>query len=73
MKLFTKENIRFVTKTEMLIGEEIAQNLPQHLMDNLWQRVGVVVDKGVYENNQYILGIVKLLESKLGKVILLIN
>jgi len=73
VKLFTKENIRFVTKTEMLIGEEIAQNLPQHLMDNLWQRVGVVVDKGVYENNQYILGIVKLLESKMGKVILLIN
>lgn len=73
MKNFSKDNVRFVFKTELLIGNEIAQDLPKHLGDNSWSNIGVVVDKGVYENNNYVSELVTLLEQQMNQVILLIN
>ena len=55
MKIFSKDNVRFVFKTDLLIGNEIAQTLPKHLGDNFWNNIAVVVDKGDYENNNYVI------------------
>lgn len=73
MKNYLEEKIRFVIKTEMLIGDEIARDLPKHLKSYFWNEIGLVVDKGLYENNIYVKDIIELLHKGLKRVILLIN
>ena len=73
MKDYKKENIRFVMKTELVVGEGSAKGLPELLKTNGWERIGLVIDKGLYDNNNYIKEIATLLEKSLGRFILLIN
>lgn len=73
MKDYLKETIRFVMKTELIAGEKAAKDIPAHLKSHSWKKTGVVIDKGLYENNEYAKEIVELLENKLDQVILLIN
>ena len=73
MKDYLAENIRFVMKTELLIGDGIARELPVHLKSRSWRRIGLVIDKGLYDGNAYSKEIVKLLESELERVVLLVN
>jgi len=73
MKDYLKETIRFVMKTELLAGEGVSQNLPSILKSRNWVKTGVVVDKGLYENNDYAKEIVELLENKLDQVVFLVN
>jgi len=73
MKDYLKENIRFIMKTELLVGNGIAQDLPKQLQSRSWEKIGLVVDKGLYDNNDYAKEIIELLENKLDEVVLLIS
>jgi alcohol dehydrogenase len=73
MKDHLKENIRFVMKTDLRAGERSASGLPELLGANSRERIGLVIDKGLYDNNDYCQEIATLLNDSLGQVVLLIN
>ena len=73
MKDYLKEQMRFVVKTELFIGNESARDLPTKLKDKQWNKIGLVVDQGLYKNNSYTKEIIELLQSSLEQVVLLIN
>ncbi len=73
MRDYLKEKIRFVMRTEILIGDGIAKDLPKHLRENCWNKIGLVVDKGLYEKNDYVKEIIEILHAQLKQVILLIS
>lgn len=73
MKDYLKENIRFVMKTELILGDGSAKQLPAHLKSRSWGRIGLVIDRGLYDGNNYAREIVELLESSLERVVLLVN
>ncbi len=73
MKDYQIENIRFVMKTELLVGKGIAGELPAQLKSHSWGRIGLVIDKGLYDGNNYAREIVALLENSLERVVLLVN
>jgi len=73
MKDYSKENIRFIMRTEMLVGEGIAKDLSKHLKVNAWNKIGLVIDKGLFENNQYVINVVENLKSNLTDVVLFLN
>ncbi|HOE16856.1 MAG TPA: iron-containing alcohol dehydrogenase [Syntrophorhabdaceae bacterium] len=73
MKDYLRENIRFIVRTEMLVGNEIAKELPNRLKDLEMGRAGLVIDSGLYENNSYARDIIELLKVRLEKVILLVS
>ncbi len=73
MKDYLTEKIRFVMKTELIVGEGSATGLPEQLKANSWNRIGLVVDKGLYDNNNYVKEIISLLEGSLERVVLLVN
>ncbi|KAF0135220.1 MAG: alcohol dehydrogenase [Candidatus Saganbacteria bacterium] len=73
MKDFSNENIRFVMKTEMLVGDGITKDLSKHLKANSWGKVGLVIDKGLFEKNQYVVKILEDLKSNLAEVVLFLN
>jgi alcohol dehydrogenase class IV len=70
MKDYLKENIRFIMRTELFSGVRIAKNLPQHLKNNSWSKIGLVVDKGLADNNSYTGEIIDILKKDLDLVIL---
>jgi alcohol dehydrogenase class IV len=70
MKDYTKEDIRFVMKTEMIVGQGSAKNLPKMLRDRGWPRVAIVVDSGVLKHNPYAQEIVEILTKNLDTAIL---
>lgn len=72
MKDFLTEDIRFILRTEMKVGDGISEQLSGHLKDNGWTRAGVVVDKGLYENNDYAVKIVEQLGQGLSEIVLLV-
>jgi alcohol dehydrogenase len=53
MKDYTQETVRFVMKTEMLVGQGAAMKLPELLRERSWTKPALVVDKGVLEHNAY--------------------
>ena len=73
MKDYLKENIRFVMRTELLVGNGIAGELPGQLKSHSWDKIGLVIDKGLYDVNNYAREIVTLLEKSMERVVLLIN
>ena len=73
MKDYIKENIRFVMRTELIAGEGSARELSIQLKNRSWNNIGLIVDKGLYDNNDYARGIVESLETSLENVVLLIN
>lgn len=70
MKDYLKENIRFIMRTELFSGDGIAKGLPQHLKNNSWSKIGLVVDKGLADNNSYTAEIIDILNKDLDLVIL---
>jgi alcohol dehydrogenase class IV len=70
MKDYLKENIRFVMRTELLSGVGIARDLPQQLKNNSWNRVGLVIDKGLADNNQYVAEVINIMKKSLDTVVL---
>jgi alcohol dehydrogenase len=70
MKDYLKENIRFVMRTELLSGVGIARDLPQQLKNNSWNKVGLVIDKGLADNNQYVAEVVSIMKKSLDTVVL---
>ena len=70
MKDYLKENIRFIMRTELLSGVGIARDLPQHLKNNSWNKVGLVIDKGLADNNQYVAEVVNIMKKSLDTVVL---
>ena len=72
MKDYLKENIRFIMKTEMLIGDGIAKTMPEQLKNKKWFKIGLVIDNGLYENNSYAREIVGMLQKELELVELLV-
>ena len=60
-------------KTELLVGDGITKELPVHLESHSWRKIGLVIDKGLYDGNDYAREIVELLENELECVVLLIN
>ncbi len=73
MKDHLKENIRFVMKTEMLSGDGIARELPKYLKNYAWNRIGLVVDKGVYDHCPYVKEIIGICQKELEHVTLFVN
>lgn len=73
MRNFLNEDIRFIMKTEMQIGDGITTRLPEFLKSNGWDKIGVVVDKGLFENNNHCKKVVNNLKSDLMQTLLLIN
>lgn len=73
MKDYLRENVRFIVRTEMLVGNEIAKELPNRLKDLELNRAGLVIDNGLYENNTYVKEIIELLKAQLEKVVLLVS
>ena len=73
MKDYVEENIRFVMKTELIVGDGSARELPAQLKSHSWGKIGLVIDRGLYDGNNYAGEIVALLEKKLEHVVLLIN
>ncbi|MCX5811395.1 MAG: iron-containing alcohol dehydrogenase [Proteobacteria bacterium] len=73
MKDFLKENVRFIMRTELFAGNGIAKELPEKLKGLGWNRIGLVVDKGVYRGNGYANEIIDLLEKSMEKVVLLVS
>ncbi len=73
MKDYSKEKMRFVMKTELLIGDGIAKDLATYLKDNQWCKIGLVVDGGLFENNTYTKEIVERLKDEMDLVVLLIS
>ena len=57
----------------MLIGSGISKNISEHLREYGWERIGLVIDKGLYEKNRYVVEIIKILKDKLKRVIVLVN
>lgn len=72
MKDYLKDDIRFILRTEMKVGDGIASQLVDNLKKNGWTRIGVVVDQGLYENNDYAVKIVEQLGEELSEVVLLV-
>ena len=73
MKDYLKENIRFVMKTELIVGDGSARELPSHLKSRSCGRIGLVIDRGLYDGNNYARDIVALLEKEMERVVLLVN
>ncbi len=73
MKDHLKEDIRFVMKTELLSGNGIAEELPKYLKSNAWNSIGLVVDRGLFEKNNYAKEVLKILKEELKEVVLAIN
>lgn len=73
MKDFLKENVRFIMRTELFAGNGIARELPEKLKNMGWNRIGLVVDSGVYQGNGYVKEIIDLLKSSMEKVVLLVS
>ncbi len=73
MKDHLKETTRFVMKTELLSGDGIAGELPKCLKGYSWNKIGLIVDKGLYENSSYSKKITELLKTQMESVTLLIN
>ncbi len=72
MKDYLKEDIRFIMRTEMAIGDGIARNLPDRLKASGWNRVGLVVDGGLYKNSNYVKEIVAILDENMEQVVFLL-
>ena len=70
---FLKDNIRFVMKTELLVGDGIAKDLSMYLKNNQWNKIGVIVDDGLFENNTYAKEIVERLKDEMELLVLLIS
>jgi len=73
MKNFVSENIKFVFKTEMHSGDGIARDLSKHLKNNSWSKIGLVIDKGLYENSAYVKEIIETCKKELERVVLFIS
>src|SRR3989339_102599 len=72
MKDYLKEKIRFIMRTELISGEGIAFDLPTYLKANKWKNIGLIIDKGLYDNNDYIEEIIEILKKEMGQVELLV-
>jgi len=73
MKDYLKENINFVMRTKLILCNGASKELSKHLLENSWDRIGLVVDKNLYENNLYARDVVNLLRNELQNVELLLN
>lgn len=71
MKNYIYENIRFIMRTELHVGSEVAKTLPDRLREMSWNRIGFVVDDGLLQKNDYTKQIIELLKSKMETVVLL--
>jgi len=72
MKDYLKEKTRFVMKTETLMGDGIAGELPDVLAAWEWSRVGLVVDGGLHRHNDYARQVAETLRQRLEHVTILI-
>ena len=70
MKDYTREDIRFVMKTEMIVGQGSAKNLPKMLRDRGWPRIAIVVDGGVLKHNPYAQEIIDILSKNLDNAVI---
>jgi len=73
MRNYIEENIRFVMKTELLAGDGIAEHLAAKLKQQSWKKIGLIIDKTLYEKNEYSKKIADSLDSKLDRVVLYLN
>jgi alcohol dehydrogenase len=73
MKDFLKENVRFIMRTELFAGNGIARELPEKLKAMGWNKIGLVIDKGVYQGNGYVNEIIDLLKNNMGTTVLLVS
>ncbi len=73
LKNYLKEEVRFVMRTEQVIGDGIALNLPDHLAANGWRRIGLVLDSGLKQHNPYLSEVVENLEKNLESVHIVVN
>ena len=73
MKDYRKESIRFVLKTEINLGESAALNLAMKLQECFYHRIGVVVDEGLFNGNDYVRQIVAKLEREMKFVQFYLN
>ncbi len=73
MKDHLIEKTRFVMKTETVMADGIAKELPDYLAAHGWSRIGLVVDRGLFDSNEYARDIVEMLQQQLESVVLLIS
>ena len=52
MKKILNKKMRFIVRTEMISGVGIAKELPNYLEGYGFKNIALVVDKGLYENNE---------------------
>ncbi len=72
MKDHLTEKVRFVMKTETVMGDGIAMELPTQLGAWGWSRIGLVVDRGLYDHNDYAKHVTEMLQKELEHVTLLV-
>jgi alcohol dehydrogenase len=71
MKDFLKENVRFIQRTEMVLGDGVARSLPERLRVFGWSKIGLVVDGGLYKSNEYVKEIMDILNKEMETVVTL--
>ena len=57
----------------MQVGSGISKKIPEHLKEYGWEKIGLVIDKGLYEKNRYVVEIIKILKDELKRVVVLVN
>lgn len=72
MRNYVTEPVRFVVRTEMIIGCEAGKKLPELLSGNGWKRVGLVVDKGLYDASPYARDVIESARAVLDDLVVLI-
>jgi len=73
MKDFLNEHIRFIMRTELAIGDEISLDLPERLNVFGWSKIGLVVDGGLYNRNEYVKSVIEVMNAKMEKVIFFVS
>lgn len=73
MKDYMKDSVRFVMRTDIRIGMNVSENLPDQLTVDNCRRIGCVIDKSLYDCNEYVKRIVSLCENRMDNVVLWMN
>lgn len=70
MKDYLKDSVRFVMKTDIRVGMNVSESLPDQLAVNNCRRIGLVVDKSLYDHNDYVKNIVGLCKKGTEELVL---
>jgi alcohol dehydrogenase class IV len=73
MKDYTQETVRFVMRTEMLVGQSEAMKLAALLKERGWSKPALVVDRSVLERNAYAKRVVDEVKKELSEAIVVLS